>query len=100
VRGVNVFPSQVEELILKQAALSAHYQCILSKEGPLDSLTIAVETKPGVAIDSEPARSASKALALDIKTYIGSSAAIELRTEGGVERSMGKAKRVVDLRKK
>jgi phenylacetate-CoA ligase len=99
VRGVNVFPSQIEELILKQAPLSAHYQCILSKDGPMDALTVAVETKPGIAIDSEAARAASKALAHDIKTYIGSSAAIELRAEGGVERSAGKAKRVVDLRK-
>jgi phenylacetate-CoA ligase len=99
VRGVNVFPSQIEELILKQAALSAHYQCILSKDGHLDALTVAVETKPGIAIDSEAARAASKALAHDIKTYIGSSAAIELRAEGGVERSAGKAKRVLDLRK-
>jgi phenylacetate-CoA ligase len=99
VRGVNVFPSQIEELILKQAALSAHYQCILSKEGPLDALTVAVETKPGITVDSEAARAASKALSHDIKTYIGSSAAIELRAEGGVERSAGKAKRVVDLRK-
>jgi phenylacetate-CoA ligase len=99
VRGVNVFPSQIEELILKQVALSAHYQCILSKEGPLDSLTVAVETKPGIAINSEAARAASKALSHDIKTYIGSSAAIELRAEGGVERSAGKAKRVVDFRK-
>jgi phenylacetate-CoA ligase len=99
VRGVNVFPSQIEELILKQTALSAHYQCILSKEGPLDALTVAVETKPGIAIDSQAARAASQALSHDIKTYIGSSAAIELRAEGGVERSAGKAKRVVDLRK-
>jgi phenylacetate-CoA ligase len=99
VRGVNVFPSQIEELILKQAALSAHYQCILSKDGHLDALTVAVETKPGIAIDSEAARAASKALSHDIKTYIGSSAAIELRAESGVERSAGKAKRVVDLRK-
>ncbi len=99
VRGVNVFPSQIEELILKQPALSAHYQCILSKDGHLDALTVAVETQPGVAIHSEAARAASAALAHDIKTYIGSSAAIELRAEGGVERSAGKAKRVLDLRK-
>ena len=99
VRGVNVFPSQIEELILKQAALSAHYQCILSKDGHLDALTVAVETKPGIAVDSKAARDASAALAHDIKTYIGSSAIIELRAEGGVERSAGKAKRVVDLRK-
>ncbi len=99
VRGVNVFPTQIEELILKQAALSAHYQCILSKDGYMDALTVAVETQPGVAINSEAARAASTSLAHDIKTYIGSSAAIELRAEGGVERSAGKAKRVLDLRK-
>jgi phenylacetate-CoA ligase len=100
VRGVNVFPSQIEELILKQAALAPHYQCILSRQGPLDALTVAVETKPGLAIDSEAARAASASLTHDIKTYIGTSAEIELRAEGGVERSVGKAKRVVDLRKK
>jgi phenylacetate-CoA ligase len=99
VRGVNVFPSQIEELILKQSALAPHYQCILRKDGPMDSLTVAVETQAGLAIDSEAAHAASAALAHDIKTYIGTSAAIELRVEGGVERSVGKAKRVLDLRK-
>ncbi len=100
VRGVNVFPSQIEELILKQKALAPHYQCILSRQGPLDALTVAVETQPGLAIDSEAARAASASLSYDIKTYIGTSAIIELRAEGGVERSIGKAKRVLDLRKK
>jgi phenylacetate-CoA ligase len=100
VRGVNVFPSQIEELILKQTALAPHYQCILTKDGPMDALTVAVETQPGLAIDSEAARAASAALSHDIKTFIGSSAKIELRAEGGVERSVGKAKRVVDLRTK
>jgi phenylacetate-CoA ligase len=100
VRGVNVFPTQIEELILKQSALSAHYQCILSKDGHLDALTVAVEMRAGIAINSEASRAASTALAHDIKTYIGSSAVIELRAEGGVERSLGKAKRVVDLRGK
>ncbi|MEN9629179.1 MAG: hypothetical protein RJA10_2406 [Pseudomonadota bacterium] len=100
VRGVNVFPSQIEELILKQAALTPHYQCVLSKDGPLDALTVAVELRHGVVMDSEAARGASAGLAHDIKTYIGSSARIELRAEGGVERSQGKARRVVDLRGK
>jgi phenylacetate-CoA ligase len=98
VRGVNVFPSQIEELILKQEVLAPHYQCILRKDGPMDSLTVAVETKPGLAIESVAASAASAALSHDIKTYIGTTAAIELRPEGGVERSVGKAKRVLDLR--
>lgn len=100
VRGVNVFPTQIEELILKQAALAPHYLCVLTREGPLDSLTVRVETRPGVAVDSAEARAAAAALQHDIKTYVGSSAAIELKAEGGVERSQGKAKRVLDLRPK
>jgi phenylacetate-CoA ligase len=98
VRGVNVFPSQIEELILKQPALAPHYQCILSKDGPMDTLTVAVETRPGIDPAGSEAKSAAAGLAYDIKTFIGSSAKIELRAEGGVERSLGKAKRVVDLR--
>ena len=98
VRGVNVFPTQIEELILKQPALSAHYQCVLSKEGPMDTLTVRVETRAGLAPDTSEARQAAQALEHAIKAYVGSSAAIELKAEGGVERSMGKAKRVLDLR--
>ncbi|MFM2263242.1 MAG: hypothetical protein RI959_1918 [Pseudomonadota bacterium] len=100
VRGVNVFPSQVEELILRQPALSAHYQCVLTQQGPLDALTVLVETRPGLAPDSALAKSAAKALQKDIKTFIGTSATIDLRAEGGVERSQGKAKRVLDLRRR
>jgi phenylacetate-CoA ligase len=100
VRGVNVFPSQIEELILKQPALAPHYQCILKKDGPMDSLTVAVEVRPGIGATDSEAKQAAAGLAKDIKTYIGSSARIELRDEGGIERSLGKAKRVVDLRGK
>ncbi len=98
VRGVNVFPTQIEELILKQASLAPHYLCVLTREGPLDGLTVRVETRPGVAVDSAEAQAAAAALQHDIKTYVGSSAVIELKAEGGVERSQGKAKRVLDLR--
>jgi phenylacetate-CoA ligase len=98
VRGVNVFPTQIEELILKRAELAPHYQCILSKDGPLDALTVAVETRPGTAADSEAARHAAQQLQHDIKSFIGTTARIELRPEGGVERSAGKARRVVDQR--
>jgi phenylacetate-CoA ligase len=100
VRGVNVFPSQIEELILKHPELTPHYQCILSKDGHLDALTIAIEPQPGVAVDSPQAKAAAQALQHDIKTYVGSSAKIELRQVGGIERSVGKARRVIDLRTK
>jgi phenylacetate-CoA ligase len=99
VRGVNVFPTQIEELILKQASLAPYYQCILTREGPLDTLTVAVEVAAGVAHDGGDARSAAETLAHHIKSFIGTSAHIDLRPSGGIERSMGKARRVVDQRK-
>jgi phenylacetate-CoA ligase len=99
VRGVNVFPTQIEELILKRAELAPHYQCILTREGPLDALTVCVETRHDVAHDSSEAKGAAQQLAHEIKVYIGTTAHIELRPSGGVERSLGKAKRVLDQRK-
>jgi phenylacetate-CoA ligase len=87
IRGVNVFPSQIEELILKQPGLSPHYVLEISKDGPLDHLTVVVEGD---------AR-ATPALAHNIKSYVGISA--DVRT-GSVERSIGKAKRVIDKRPK
>ena len=98
VRGVNVFPTQIEELICKRAELAPHYLCILTREGPLDCLTVAVEARPGLAHDSREVQAAAEALAHEIKTYVGTSARIELRREGGIERSLGKAKRVLDQR--
>ena len=98
VRGVNVFPTQIEELILRQSALSAHYQCILEKEGPLDALTVKVETRKGLPCDSSEAKQAALNLEHDAKAYIGTSLKVELCLEGGIERSMGKAKRVIDKR--
>ncbi|MEJ7928689.1 phenylacetate--CoA ligase PaaK [Ramlibacter sp. AN1015] len=99
VRGVNVFPTQVEELILRHAELAPHYQCVLTREGPLDCLTVAVEVRSGLDAGGEVARGAAAGLEHEIKAYIGASARVELRPAGGVERSQGKAKRVLDLRK-
>jgi len=98
VRGVNVFPSQIEELILRQPALSAHYLCVLSKEGPLDILTVKVETGQGVSPESSAARAAAQALMHDAKAYIGTSLLVQLCVEGELERSQGKARRVLDMR--
>jgi phenylacetate-CoA ligase len=100
VRGVNVFPTQIEELILKRPELTPHYQCVLTRNGVMDELQVLVETQAGIDPKSAAAQAAAKQLQHDIKAYIGSSAAIELRAAGGVERSVGKARRVVDLRNK
>ena len=98
VRGVNVFPSQIEEYILRRPELAPHYQCVLTREGPLDQLTVRIETRPGLAPDSAAARAAAAQLQHDVKVFVGTSIQVDLTGEGGVERSMGKAKRVVDLR--
>jgi phenylacetate-CoA ligase len=100
VRGVNVFPTQIEELILKHPELTPLYQCILTREGPLDELTVAIETRGDIPHDGAQAKAIAQQLAHDIKAYIGTTARIDLRPIGGIERSVGKAKRVVDLRKK
>jgi len=96
IRGVNVFPSQIEELILKHAELAPHYQCVLAKEGPLDTLTVRVECAHGAAPDTTGEARAQ--LAYDIKAFIGVTASVDVLPEGGVERSVGKARRIVDQR--
>jgi phenylacetate-CoA ligase len=87
IRGVNLFPSQIEELILKQPGLSPHYVLEVSKQGPLDHLTVVVEGE----------RNAAEGLKQSIKAYIGISADVRI---GAIERSIGKAKRVIDKRSK
>jgi phenylacetate-CoA ligase len=98
VRGVNVFPTQIEELILKRSELAPHYQCILTREGAMDCLSVVVETRAGLSPESAEAQVAARLLQHEIKAYIGTSVEIVLRPENGVERSMGKARRVLDKR--
>lgn len=98
VRGVNVFPSQIEELILQRPELAPHYLCELHKEGPLDALTVRVEIKAGGATDGATAAGAQAALAHAIKSYVGVSATVRIEAPGSIERSAGKARRVLDLR--
>jgi phenylacetate-CoA ligase len=98
IRGVNVFPTQVEELILKVAGLSPHYQLEVSREGHLDSLCVHVECAPGQEHGAASER-CGDALAHEVKAYIGITAAVTVHPAGTLERSVGKAKRVVDRRK-
>ncbi|HYM31039.1 MAG TPA: phenylacetate--CoA ligase PaaK [Candidatus Cybelea sp.] len=99
VRGVNVFPTQVEELLLRDARWSPHYQLELRREGPLDHLTIVAELKIDVFNASPGAgKDAAADLKHAVKALIGVTAEVRIVDPGGIERSMGKAKRVVDLR--
>lgn len=101
IRGVNVFPSQIEELILKQPRLSPHYQLEVTRDGHLDSMRVNVELKPEYQYISGPEKEfAANELQHHIKSYIGISARVNVVEVGGIERSIGKAKRVVDKRPK
>jgi len=94
VRGVNVFPTQVEEQVLAVEGLSPHYQIELTKKGNMDSVTVNCER-----IDESVNKELAAAeLAKRIKDMIGISAEINVKHEGEVARSEGKAQRVVDLR--
>jgi phenylacetate-CoA ligase len=98
VRGVNVYPSQVEASIVGQPQLAPHYQLVVTREGILDEVTIEVEAQPGVAVE------AFAHLALDlkhhVKVHVGITAAVKVVETGGIPRSQGKAVRVRDLRPK
>ncbi len=98
IRGVNVFPSQIEELVLRTEGLAPHYQLEIAREGHLDTLTVHVETLDAEH-DSEAARHrAGGQLAHHVKSYIGISVGIEVHRPGTIERSAGKAKRLSDKR--
>jgi phenylacetate-CoA ligase len=99
IRGVNVFPSQIEELILKTPKLSPHYLIEVDRDGHLDTVTLNVEMKPehATATSAEKGFAASE-LAHHIKSYIGISTHVEIKAVGTIERSAGKARRVVDRR--
>ena len=97
IRGVNLFPTQVEELILKDARLAPHYQLEVTKDGSLDRLIVHVEARDPAA-DAATRSAMGNDLAQAIKGYIGVTAEVTIRDEGAVERSAGKAKRVVDKR--
>ena len=100
IRGVNVFPTQIEELILKTASLAPHYFLEVSRDGHLDALTVHVECDGAIASSAEGRQRATSELAQHVKAYIGISAVIVVRDPGAIERSIGKAKRVVDKRPK
>jgi phenylacetate-CoA ligase len=99
VRGVNVFPSQIEELILADPRLAAHFFIELRRDNRLDDITVRVEARPASADDASR-ESAAHDLGHRIKAMIGINAHIDVMTAGAIERSAGKAVRIRDLRPK
>jgi phenylacetate-CoA ligase len=97
IRGVNVFPTQIEELILKQTALAPHYHLEIFRDGHLDSLTVNVELQAGV--EEHRRDSVAGELVQSIKSYIGVTTRVMVHPASSLERSVGKAKRVSDRRR-
>jgi len=99
IRGINLFPSQIEELICRNMALAPHYELVVDKDGPLDSLSVRVELNPDMLTADRD--TVAHELQHAIKSYVGVTAHIEVMEPQAIERvTQGKAKRVVDRRPK
>jgi phenylacetate-CoA ligase len=96
LRGVNLFPTQIEELILATQELSPHFQCVLTRAGNLDSMTVRVERREQVTVDA--ATEAGALLTRRVKNSIGVTIGVDVVEPNTVERSVGKMRRIVDQR--
>jgi len=98
LRGVNLFPTQIEELILRVPSLSPHFQCHLARPDRMDQLTVRVERRPG--IDPLVGDQGGAVLSKLVKNHIGVTVAVDVVDPGGIERSVGKMRRIIDNRPK
>lgn len=97
LRGVNLFPTQIEEIVLRTPAVAPHFQLRLTREGRLDTLTVRAEARAGAT--PEERAEAARTIASAVKDGIGVSVGVEVVDPETLERSVGKIKRIVDLRK-
>lgn len=97
LRGVNVFPSQIEEQVLRCELLSGHYQIVLTREDRLDRMAVHVESRPD-ASDPAALEREAETLTRHVKEMLGVSARVVVEPPGAIERSLGKARRVIDKR--
>jgi phenylacetate-CoA ligase len=102
IRGVNVFPTQIEEIVLKQGQLTALYQVVVSRDGKLDEVEVLSELQPQHAhLNADEVAQISRHLQERIKTMVGISTRVQVLSPGAIERTQtGKARRVVDKRPK
>jgi phenylacetate-CoA ligase len=102
IRGVNVFPSQIEAVLIGVTELEPHYQLIVDRSGTMDTLEIQVEVSEKIFSDSDEVRylqKIEKRLSKDIKDYLGVTAKVKLVEPKSLQRFEGKASRVIDKRK-
>lgn len=96
LRGVNLFPTQIEEIVLRTPGVAPHFQLRLTREGRMDALTVRAEAREGVS--PEQRQAAALGIAAAVKDGIGVSVTVEVVDPETLERSVGKIKRIVDLR--
>ena len=97
LRGVNLFPTQIEEIVLRTAGVAPHFQLRLTREGRLDALTVRAEARTGATTAEREA--AALSIAAAVKDGVGVSVGVEIVDPETLERSVGKIRRIVDLRK-
>ncbi len=98
IRGVNVYPSQIEAVLIELPAISPHYQIVLEKDGHLDAMRIEAEIAPGAPADEDDLIAKGREIRHHIKSVIGVSCTVTVKRPGTLPRSQGKAVRVRDLR--
>ncbi|MFD4787850.1 phenylacetate--CoA ligase PaaK [Streptomyces sp. NPDC058459] len=96
LRGVNLFPTQIEEIVLRTPGVAPHFQLRLTREGRMDALTVRAEARPGAV--PEVREAAVRSIAAAAKDGIGVSVSVEIVEPESLERSVGKIRRIVDLR--
>ena len=98
IRGVNVYPSQIEAVLIGRPGIAPHYQLVVERRGSLDHVAIEAEALPGVPEAQWPAL--ARDVVHQVKSMIGISTEVSMRAPGAIPRSQGKAVRVRDLRPK
>lgn len=98
LRGVNLFPTQIEEIVLRTPAVAPHFQLRLTRDGRLDALTVLAEARADAT--TEEREKAARAIAAAVKDGVGVSVNVEVVDPETLERSVGKIRRIVDLREK
>ena len=98
LRGVNVFPSQIEEIVLRTEGVAPHFQLELSRRGRMDHLTVRAEARPAASADAAAREAAAAAIAHAVKEGVGVSVEVHIEDPDTLERSSGKLQRVKDLR--
>jgi phenylacetate-CoA ligase len=99
IRGVNVYPSQVEAFLVGFPGLAPHYQIVLTREGPMDAITLEVELETPAPPDEPFVAKMASDVRSHIKAMVGVTCEVVLKAPGEVPRSQGKAVRVKDLRR-